>query len=126
MRITKPGVLALILMTSACASNPGDRGSQKEAKEPLRGGVAEFELTSYDGERINGRVLLGATIDSLVINGHIDESYDVELENFRACDKKGPVPSIIACSVGDPDRPDQVVTIRPGYWYGRNVMFWPF
>jgi len=119
MLISKLGALALILMTGACASNPGTW--PKPPKEPLRGGVAEFQVTSYDGEDIKGRVLIGATIDPVVMYYYLLESSDLELVNIRACGETREVPHTIFDLVV-PD-PDKVITIRPGYWYGTNVLY---
>jgi hypothetical protein len=116
----------LLLLTGACASTPGDRGSRESAEKPLRGGVAEFRVTSFNGEDLEGRLLLGATIDPLVIDGRLIEWKDVELENFRACGKKDRLKHWVWESLPPPPRADQVITIRPGYWYGRKVLFMLF
>jgi hypothetical protein len=113
--------LALFILTGACASTPGNRASQETAKKPLRGVVAEFQVTSYDGEDIKGRVLIGATIDPLVMYSHMLESADLELVNIRACGEKREVPHIIFDLVAL--EPEKVTTIRPGYWYGKNVVY---
>jgi hypothetical protein len=62
MPTTRPLALAFLLLTGACAATPGDRGAQEAPRTPLRGGVAEFRVTSYDGGDLKGRVLLGATV----------------------------------------------------------------
>jgi hypothetical protein len=122
MRITRPLALAFLFLTGACASTPGDRGSQEAAKTPLRGGVAEFRLTFYDGGDLRGRVLLGATADTLVIDGRLYEDSKVELNKVRACGKTEVIGHIIVDRFAPP-RPDQIVTLRRGYWHGSNVFF---
>lgn len=111
----------LIMLTGACASTPGDRASRATAKKPLRGVVAEFQVTSYDGENIKGRVLIGATVDPLVMDSHPLESADLELVNLRACGEKREVPHIIFDLVAPAE--EKEITIRPGYWYGKNVFY---
>src|SRR5262245_26325082 len=88
MQIVKLAGLAFLLLSGACASTPGNRGSQAAEPIPLRGGVAEFRVSSYNGRVLKGRVLLGATIDTLVIDGRLYEWKDVELEKVRECGKK--------------------------------------
>jgi hypothetical protein len=61
VQVTRAIALAFVLLTGACASTPRERGSQEAAKKSLRGGIAEFRVTSYDGRKLKGRVLLGAT-----------------------------------------------------------------
>src|SRR5262249_27338226 len=93
MLITKPCVLALLCMTSAYASATGCTGSQKTSKEPLRGGVAEFRLTSYDGRGLEGRLLVHATdYDPLPIDRHLNLYDDALLEKVRACGKTDILP----------------------------------
>lgn len=83
MQITKLLALTLlILLTAACAS------SSREAKPPLRGGVAEFQITSFDGKTLEGRILIGATVDPLVIDGRLYDIVTVEPTNMRECGKK--------------------------------------
>ena len=127
MQIARPVVLAFILLAGACASTPSGKGAwQAAATKPLRGGIAEFEVISYNGEKLRGRVLLGATIDPLVIDGRLIEPGDLELENFRACDSKERLKHIVDDVSAPPPREDQLVTIRPGYWYGGSLNSWPF
>jgi hypothetical protein len=96
------------------------------AKKPLRGGVAEFRVISYDGEILEGRVLLGATVDPLVIDGRLIESTDVQMDSFRACDSKDWLKHIDDCILSRPPQAGEIITISPGYWYGGKVKFWPF
>jgi hypothetical protein len=127
MLITKPGALALVLMTSACASNLGDGRLRKAPKEPLRGGVAEFQVISYDGDTVKGRVLLGATIDPLVIDRRIIPPINVEVKNLQLCDnKKDPFQYIEFDVSAPPRRPEDIITVRPGYWYGGKISYWLF
>src|SRR5262245_41051571 len=118
--------LSLILFTGACASSPGRRGSQTPPKEPLRGGVAEFQVTSYDGEDIDGRVLVGATIDPLVIDGRFIPTSTIYLDwvSVRVCGTDKPPPGgVIYDAFALRPRPEEIVTIRPGYWYGRKINY---
>jgi hypothetical protein len=122
MRITRPLALAFLFLTGACASTPGERGSQEVAKTPLRGGVAEFRLTSYDGGWLKGRVLLGATVDPLVIHGRLYEDRDVELKKVRACGKTEVIEHYIVDRFSPP-RPEDIITLPRGYWHGTNAHF---
>jgi hypothetical protein len=123
MRITRPLALAFLLLTGACASTPGNRGSREAPKKPLRGGIAEFRVTSYDGRVLEGRVLLGATVDPLVIDGRLVEAVDVELEEIRACGKTELLKYWVMESLPAPPRADEVVTLSRGYWHGAHADF---
>ena len=121
MHLIKAVGFVLILLTGACASTPEARGSREAEQKPLRGGIAEFKVLSYNGELVEGRVLLGATIDPLVIDGRLFDAFNVELQNLRACGRKELVEFQTIEPLFPPPRPDQIITIRPGYWYGGKV-----
>jgi hypothetical protein len=126
MQVTRPLALTfLLLLTGACASTPGSRGSQETATKPLRGGIAEFRITSYDGRNLTGRVLLGATIDPLVIDGRLFGGTDVDLEKVRACGKTELLEYWMADLPPSP-RADDIITLRRGYWHGANKKFFLF
>jgi hypothetical protein len=125
--LTKPIVLSMLIFTSACASTPRGSGSRQAAKPPLRGGVAEVRIDSYDGETMKGRVLLGATIDPLVIDRRIIPPINVEVKNLQLCDnKKDPFQYIEFDVSAPPRRPEDIITVRPGYWYGGQISYWIF
>ncbi len=127
MQITRPIALAfLLVLTGACASTPGDRGSRETTNKPLRGGVAEFRVTSYNGRVFEGRVLLGATIDTLVIDMHMYENLDVELEKVRECGKIEPLAHWVMEALPPPPRADEIVNLSRGYWHGANLHFFLF
>ncbi len=115
--------LAFLLLPLRCASNPGDRASRETTKKPLRGGVAEFNVTSYDRHALEGRVLVSATIDTLVIDGRLYEWKDVGLEEIRACGKTEPLKYWVMEYLPPPPRPDEIVTLPRGYWHGANLRF---
>jgi hypothetical protein len=127
MRMRSPArlvALAFLLLTGACASTPaGGRGSREVAKKLLRGGVAEFRVTSYNGRVLKGRVLLGATIDPLVIDGRLYEWKDVELEKVRECGTAEELTYWAMEYLPRPPRPDEIVTLSRGYWHGEDVVF---
>jgi len=124
MQIIKSAVFAFIIVTGACASTPGGRGSREVAKEPLRGGAAEFRLTSYDGRVLAGRVLIGTTVDPLVIDGRLYEWADVELKDLRECGKKDLLKKhMVYEALPQPPRAEEIITIRRGYWYGTDVSY---
>lgn len=120
-RIARLFALAALSLLCACASSRWVPVEPKPPKTPLRGGIAEFRLISYDGGHLRGRVLLGATVDTLVIDGEMFEDSDVEIEKARACGTTEVREHIIVDWVV-PSQPN-VVTLRKGYWYGSDVYF---
>lgn len=116
-------LVALALLASACTPTGRAGGPRAATKGPLRGGVAEFQVISYDGRVLDGRVLVGATIDTLVIDGRLYEWWDVEVDKIRECGKKELVQFSTVETFRRAPRPDEIVTLRSGYWYGGKMSF---
>jgi hypothetical protein len=95
---------------------------------PLRGAVAEFQVTSYDGENIEGRMLLGATIDPLVLDGRLipTSTIFVDWDSVRECGKEKKIGTVEYDIFVLPPRPEDIVILRPGYWYGATIHYWLF
>jgi len=115
-------LLLLLLLPSACASAQRTAVSQEPLTKPLRGGVAEFRLTSYDGGDLRGRFLVGATIDTLVIDGRLFEDRTLELKEARACGMSEVREHYIVDRFAPPE-PNEIVTLPKGYWHGSDVYF---
>ena len=88
--------------------------------------MIEFSIGSYNGETLKGRILVGATVDPLVIDGRLMSWVNVELKDIRACDKKDPLKYYLTDSHVLRATPDEIVTIQPGYWYGAKLHFFLF
>ncbi len=110
-------------MSTACATAGGVRGSPTRPKEPLRGGVLEFRLDSYDGRMIEGRLLVGTTIDPLAVDTRLIEWTDVELENLHACGNAEPLEYLSYDIFTYEPKENYAVLLRPGSWYGGTVNF---
>jgi hypothetical protein len=119
----RPGIVALLLAITACASTSMDSEARAPAPKPLRGGVAEFRVTSYDGRVLEGRVLVGATVDPFVIDGRLPAWFAVALDEVRECGKPELLDFWSIETFLPPPRADEIVTLRPGHWYGGNVSF---
>lgn len=115
--------VAMLLLMSGCGPKYIDMEPRVIPKTPLRGGVAEFTLKSFDGEVLEGRVLLGATQDAFVIDGRLMEYIYVELKELRTCGKADRLPHYDFDIMYPPLRPEDIVTIPQGFWYGRNMYF---
>lgn len=125
MRTLRP--LALVLLfTGSCAStsvvSPAERRAREAAKRPVRGGIAEFRINAYDGHSLKGRILVGATVDPLVIDGRLSEGADVTPENVRECGTGKPL-EYSATDLTFAPREDEIITLKPGYWDGVNKRF---
>jgi hypothetical protein len=127
MQIAKVGALCLLIATgvTSCAWSPLGRkeDSRTAAGKSPAGGIAEFRVTSYDERELKGRVLVGATVDPLVLDGRLAQGVKVELNNMKACGRQEPLKHHFFEVLLPPPQPSDLVTILPGYWYGVNVAF---
>ncbi len=123
MLMTRIAVLSYCLLSAACGPKYVDLEAREIPKTPLKGGIAEFTMSSFDGEVLKGRVLLGATIDTLVIDGRLMEYIYVELKKLRTCGKTDRLPHYDFDFVYPPVQRHEIITVRPGFWYGANVSF---
>lgn len=123
MSMIRALILALLPLADACTPKYVDMEPHVIPKTPLKGAIAEFRLISYDGNDLKGRLLLGATIDTLVIDGRLFEYSEVELRKLQACDTKKPLTFYEFDFYRPPMKPGDLVTIRPHYWYGADLDF---
>ncbi len=117
MQLAQITLLGLSLTTVACAATT----PAGQPKTPVRGGVLEFRLGSYDGDTVEGRLLLGATVDPLVIDTRIWHVLDYS--KLHACDTTEPLNYVHFSFIISPPRPEDIITLKPGTWYGGGMNF---
>lgn len=127
-RVWWPSVFlrALVLLSalgSACGTVYTDMEPRAVPQTPLQGAVAEFKALSFDGKDLKGRLLLGATADTLIIDGRLFEYSEVELRDLQTCDSKKPLTYHEFDYYRPPMKPEDRITIQPGYWYGTDLHF---
>jgi hypothetical protein len=125
MRMIKQALVFVMIGTTACALDPFNRRStiKVASDKPPVGGIVEFRLTSYDGKDLDGRVLVGATVDPLVIDRRLPANIDVELDKLRACDQPELLKHLVFEALLSPAKDDELVTLLPGYWFGKEIHF---
>lgn len=115
--------LLMIPGMAACGGVSGENSKSPSPKTPIQGGLLEFALASFDGKIMKGRVLLGASIETFSLDSRLVEDVGIEVRDIRACDKPDRLEYKAFDWVMDAPSPDQIVVLRPGYWYGRDVKF---
>lgn len=126
MQITK-SVFSFLLITSACGSTlgralPEDR-EVRSAKRRIAGGVAELHVISFDTRKLKARVLIGATIEPVVMDRRMVPWSDLELKKIRACDTKARLKHWRWDAAIGPPEPEDIITVPQGYWWGADVLF---
>lgn len=123
MSIARSISFGFLCFTVACGSGLDNTKSLATSAWAPRGGQTEFTLTSFDGERLRGRLLIGATIDSFQLDGRLIEWVDVELRDIRVCNTKDLIEHYLPDFNVAPIQADDVITLRPNAWYGKKVSF---
>lgn len=123
MFMMKVTVLGISLFLGACASAPIEMDTSSTPKTPIKGAIAEFSITSFDGRTLEGRLLLGATAEAFKLDGRLAEDVDIELRKVRECGTNKSLEYYQFDMVMQAPQPDEIVMVRPGYWYGINASF---
>src|SRR5688572_2459234 len=117
--VARTAFLGFLFLAAACASS--SQAVQPQA--PPRGGVLEFRLELYDGRTMKGRLLLSATQSVFHIDSRRGMWYSLDYDRMHTCGKTEPPQYFHHDFVVPFPRPEDIVTIYPGKWYGENVMF---
>jgi hypothetical protein len=117
--VARTAFLGFLFLATACASS--SQAVQPQA--PPRGGVLEFRLESYDGRTIKGRLLLSATQSMFRIDSRRGMWYGLDYDRLHTCGKTEPQRYVDHDFNVPFPRPEDIVTIYPGKWYGANVTF---
>jgi hypothetical protein len=123
---------ALLLTLAGCTGFPffsqaaADPSASPAGSNPARGGdftQAQLELQniSFDGERLQGRLLVGPTGAKLRIDKRLIESFDLEVDSVVACGTGAGLGYVIMDVLAPPLREEDVLTLVPGSWYGKEI-----
>jgi len=116
-RLTSGVILAVLAYAGGCAG--------LQIREQLAGArgtpVVTVDNVSFDGEYLNGRILIG-TDDAgyVVVDRRLSAHAVLVVDGVFDCDGGSTVNSLAADAVINPPRPQDHLAIEPGYWYGSN------
>jgi len=135
MNRLKLGSAALLVMT-ACTSFPffwrqsrpspdmaasleaGDAGAQPPP--PVALAIQDIQ---YDGVLLSGRVLVSPEGSPLRLDKRLLPTLHVNLEHVSNCVEGQPLTTIRADALAPLARPEHLLLLAPGYWYGTTVRF---
>ncbi|WNG51718.1 hypothetical protein F0U60_52130 [Archangium minus] len=128
------GTVSLLLL-AACTGfpffgkksppSPGSEANKNagrtDAQLPPRT-VMEVQDIQYDGWAISGRVLVSPEGGQLRLDRRLIPTIHVEMKYVSDC-TYGAVASIRADIIAPLARPEDLLVLEPGYWYGSTVRF---
>jgi hypothetical protein len=86
----------------------------------------ELQNTSFDGETLSGRLLVSPTSAKLRIDRRLIESFALSVDSVKACGTGTGLPYVIMDVLASPLQEKDILTLAPGYWYGKEVRIFLF
>jgi hypothetical protein len=128
MRVTVLVVLTVALLwLGACAdfplfrkTNPVQDDHGQTAVNPASA-TMELQNIDYDGEALRGRLLIGAQDGTIRIDKRLIENISLSLKGVSNCASGQELYFIRAGVVAPPLREEEILALKPGYWYGKDV-----
>lgn len=128
---------ALLVMLVGCTGfpwfsrAPTDRAGDAAGKVPAISGdfsQARLELqnVSFDGETLSGRLLISPANTELRIDKRLIESFALSVDSVVECGTGAGLAYIIMDVVAPPLQEKDILTLAPGFWYGKEVRLWLF
>ncbi|ADO71578.1 hypothetical protein [Stigmatella aurantiaca] len=113
--------LSAPVLLLACSMGPFAR--LEVLSSPARRGLAEALLENIhcDGEALSGRLLLSATDQGLLLDQRLIEAAYLTTEAVSACETGQPLPFVVMDVYAKPPDREELLLLKPGYWYGKNV-----
>ncbi|MBZ4375191.1 hypothetical protein NR800_34190 [Corallococcus interemptor] len=81
----------------------------------------EFQHAGFDGQTLSGRLLLGTSSGSLCLDRRLIESHTLTVERVLDCASGQPLPLLDVDVRTPPRREEDLLLLKPGQWYGRDV-----
>lgn len=129
---------ALLVVLTACTGFPffGRRAPSSSDCEAIRKAwtegtqapprtLLEVQDIQYDGLHLSGRILVSPEDGRLCLDRRLIPYIHVEVMSVSDC-KHGAVASIRVDAIAPRARPEDLLVLEPGFWYGRTVRFWLF
>ncbi len=129
---------ASLLLLAACTGLPffkwespsppgaganGDAGSAVEGLEAPPPTLLEVQDIHYDGLNLSGRVLISPVSGLLRLDRRLLPTIHVNVGRVSNCIPGQPVTSIRTDALAPLTRPEHLLLLEPGYWYGTEVRF---
>jgi hypothetical protein len=84
--------------------------------------VLLFEALRYDGHDVSGRVLIGAR-GPTVVDRRLIEGVSVVVDRVTDCATGTVFPTLVADVLPEPATRDDLLALKDGEWFGREVSF---
>lgn len=120
-------LVAALLLLGACANFPWAGGEQVPplapgaAKPDNSRAVVELQNIDYDGGSLRGRLLISAEGGALHLDKRLMENVALSVRGVADCVSGQELYFIKAGVIAAPLREEDLLVLKPGYWYGKQV-----
>jgi hypothetical protein len=77
----------------------------------------------YDGQTLSGRILVGAVKGDIRLDRRLISSASVNVDSVSDCMTGSPVTFLMVDGFPPAPRDEDLLILKPGYWYGTEVRF---
>lgn len=89
--------------------------------EELSRARLELQDTRYDGWALSGRLLVNAEEGRLRLDKRLIESVSLSMKSVTDCATGQPVEFMVVDVFATRPREEDVLSLEPGYWYGKDI-----
>jgi hypothetical protein len=107
--------------TRASASPSGAPESTRTVDGAFTRARLEMQEIVYDGETLQGRLLISPVGAELRIDKRLVESIALTVDSVVACDTGEAVPYVILDVLAPPLQERDILILKPGFWYGKEI-----
>lgn len=102
--------------TEEVGKNSSDIGDHARAE-------LEMQRIHYDGQTLSGRILVGAVGGELRLDRRFISSTSVNVDSVSDCTTGSPITFLLVDGFPPTPRDEDLLVLKPGYWYGTEVRF---
>jgi hypothetical protein len=125
--LTLVGCAGFPLFSRAAADHPVEAaGSVSTINGDFTQAKMELQNISFDGETLHGRLLVSPVSAKLRIDKRLNESFDLSVDSVVECDTGAGLAYVIMDVFAPPLREEDILTLAPGFWYGKEVRLFLF
>lgn len=126
--VMQPGCKGLPCLSHTAAEHPDSnaQGSVTLVDGAFARAQLKMQAIAYDGTNLSGRLLLSPTGSSLRIDKRFIEGVDLTVDSVVACDNGNPIPYVITDVLARVPRDEDILILKPGFWYGKDIHIFLF
>jgi hypothetical protein len=125
--LTLAGCTGFPLFSRGAADRPANAiGDAPSISGDFTQARLEWQTISFDGETLHGRLLVSPAGSPLRIDKRLIESFDLSVDSVMECDTGIGLANVIMDVLAPPLREEDILTLAPGFWYGKEVRLFLF